>query len=157
MEFVLWSSKAVHILSAIVWIGGLIYYNAVLTPVLAHEGKLREGWLRASETRFQGFIWSVATPALVTGGILLIFQPKLATIAWDDAWTLLMAAKILMLACMTFFGWQAGVVIRRLKEVGPEAEEEEFLGWYRSLQRVVRRSIVCGIAAVLAATSLMFV
>lgn len=149
MEFVIWACRVVHILSAMVLLGGMVYSNAVLSPILEFENASGLRWMRAVEQRFQGFIWLTVWPLLLTGILLLIMQPKLSVAALDDAWTLLMAVKVVSFLLLAFFGWQMGIVVRHLRDsLGTDAEA--FEDWKRAYGRLMKRSIVSAIAAVLA-------
>jgi uncharacterized membrane protein len=153
MEFVIWACRVVHILSAIVLLGGMVYYNAVFTPVADYEGAFSQDWMRAVDQRFQGFIWSTVWPMLVTGVILLLMQPNLSSISFVDLWTWMMAVKILAFFSLVFFSWQMGIVVDRMKDALGE-DEESFEGWLRAYRLLMKRSITSGIVAVLASGAL---
>jgi uncharacterized membrane protein len=149
MEFVIWACRVVHILSGAVLIGGMVYYNAVLTPVAEYEKASDQPWLRAVDLRFQGFIWSTVWPLLATGVILLLLQPNLSHLSLTDLWTWMMAVKLVSFLCLLFFGWQLGLVVKRMQETRG-TDDEAFEDWRRAYQKLMKRSIVCGIGAVLA-------
>lgn len=149
MEFVIWAARVVHILSGSVLIGGMVYYNAVLAPVAEYEKVFSHPWLRAVDRRFQGYIWSTAWPLLVTGIILLLLQPGLAHVGLTDLWTWMMLVKVVSFFCLVFFGWQSGLVVARMQETRG-TDDEAFDDWRRAYQKLMKRSIACGIAAVLA-------
>jgi uncharacterized membrane protein len=149
MEFVIWAARVVHILSGSVLIGGMVYYNAVLTPVAEYEKAVNHAWLRAVDRRFQGYLWSTVWPLFVTGIILLLLQPGLARVGPTDLWTWMMGAKVLSFCCLVFFGWQAGLVVERMQETRG-TDDEAFDDWRRAYQKLMKRSIACGIGAILA-------
>ena len=153
MEFVVWACRSVHIMSAVVWLGGLIYFNAVLSPVAKHEGLQRHTALLAVQERFLGFVWSTLWPLAVTGMILLAVDPRLSTTTLTSLWTWALVAKLVMFVGMGLFSWQMKQVVVRLRaaSAGPE---EEFEGWSLSAQKLVRRSITAGIIATLSTAAL---
>jgi len=153
MEFVIWACRVIHILSAAVLLGGMVYYNAVLTPIVEYEKATAIGWMRAVDQRFQGFIWTTVWPLLVTGILLLLMQPNLADLALADPWTQLMAVKAGSFVLLVFFSWQMGVVVRHMA-VSIGEDREAFEGWHRAYGTLMKRSIVSALAAVLATGAL---
>ncbi len=156
MDFVMWACRVVHILSAIVLLGGMVYYNAVLTPVAEYERAFAQEWMRAVDQRFQGFIWSTLWPLALTGVLLLVMQPNLSGVALWDPWTLLMLAKILSFLLLLFFSWQLGIVVRRMKDTITQ-DGDAFEEWRLTYGVLMKRSIASGIGAVLASGALRIV
>jgi len=149
MEFVIWACRVIHILSAAVLLGGMVYYNAVLTPVVEYERASGFSWMRAVDERFQGYIWSTIWPLLLTGILLLVMQPNLKTAHLTDPWTLLIAVKAVSFLLLAFFGWQMGIVVRHLQAT-LGSDTEAFEDWKRAYTKLMKRSILCAITAVLA-------
>ena len=153
MEFIIWACRVIHILSAAVLLGGMVYYNAVLSPIVEYEKATALAWMRAVDQRFQGFIWTTVWPLLVTGVLLFLMQPNLADLALDDPWTQVMAVKFFAFVLLVFFAWQSGVVVRHMAaSIG--SDPEAFDGWRRAYVRLTKRSIIAAIMAILATGAL---
>ena len=149
MEFVLWSARVVHVISAVVWIGGLVYCNAILTPVLEHESLTRERWLYAVNRRMLGYIWSTLWPLSVTGVLLMLLHPAFRWGDFSSSFNKLLAFKQLTFVLMALFSWQTKKVLSQMNEAFDRPEE--FEGWRLAFVKLTKRTIVAGIAAVLAA------
>lgn len=63
-----------HILAAAVWVGGLIYFAAVVVPfALSYQGEERQRILRGVGRRFRWIAWGSIVVSIVTGiGNLLL-------------------------------------------------------------------------------------
>lgn len=60
-----------HVLAAVVWIGGMLFLGVVLTPVLrGHPPAERAALLRAVGRRFLKIAWTALAVLLLTGPIL---------------------------------------------------------------------------------------
>lgn len=149
MEFVLWSARVVHVVSAVVWLGGLIYSNAILSPVLEHERLVRERWLNAVHQRMMGYTWSTLWPLLVTGVVLMLLHPAFRWNEFGNAFNQLLAIKQAAFLLMAFFSWQTKKVLERMAETLDN--EEAFEGWRLAFVKLSKRTIVTGILALLAA------
>lgn len=72
MPFVYWVVVTVHILSAILWIGGMLFLAAVGAPALrAVEPQLRQQLFRELGLRFRK-VGNVAVAVLIATGVLLL-------------------------------------------------------------------------------------
>ena len=73
--FVRW----VHVLSAITWVGGMLFIALVLVPTVRALGDatLRTRLLRDSGQRFRTVAWIALAFLLLTGLVNLWFQPDL--------------------------------------------------------------------------------
>ncbi len=154
MDFVLWVCRVVHIVSVIVWLGGLIYFNAVMRPIAEHRQATRTTLTVEILRRFQSFIWSSFWPLLFTGLLLMLLSPRFVWFDFSTSWARLLAVKQFALLVLLFFAWQMGRVVQKLQE---EIEGEEFHGWWMTYSKLVKRSILAGIVALLSAGGMMVV
>jgi uncharacterized membrane protein len=149
MEFVLWSARVVHVLSAIVWIGGLIYANAILNPVLEHERITRQRWMQFVNRRMMGYVWFTVWPLLLTGTLLMLLHASFRWGEYGTTFNRLLALKQALFLLMLFFSWQTKKVFERMNE--PSDTEETFEGWRLASLKLLKRTIFTGILALLAA------
>lgn len=156
MDFVLWVSRVMHIVSAAVWIGGLIFMNAVLNPVLRHQGVMPSPTSLALQQRFFPFLWSSLWTMLVTGIFLTILSPRFLGAELSTVWGQLLAVKSVLFLALLFFSWQGASVVRRIEE-SLKSDDDQAEGWSRTLETLVRRSIVAGLGALLCAAGMTLV
>ncbi|MGH2569396.1 MAG: hypothetical protein ACRDGA_13745 [Bacteroidota bacterium] len=154
MDFVLWACRVVHLTSAVVWLGGLIFLNAVLKPVVDYRKGQQAQLNLEILKRFQPFIWSSVWPLLVTGLLLMLLSPRFIWFDVSSLWSKLLVVKQVSFLLLVFFSWQMGKVLQKL---GPAMAWEEFEGWWMAYSRLVRRSIFTGIVTLLAAAGMAVV
>lgn len=150
MDFVLWVCRVMHIVSVVVWMGGLIFLNAVLHPVSVYHGQTRIVTLLESQKRFLAFAWSSIWTVLITGFLLMLLSPRFLWFEYSTVWSQLLAVKQIAFILLMFFSWQSAKVLARMEEAVP-GDEDVFEGWRLSLQKLLRRSIVWGIIALMCA------
>ncbi|GJQ19746.1 MAG: hypothetical protein HBSIN02_01010 [Bacteroidia bacterium] len=149
MDFVLWASRVMHILSAAVWAGGLIFMNAVLHPVFRHQGAMPSPSSVALQRRFFPFLWSSLWTMLATGVFMAVLNPRFLGLSVSTLWTQLLAAKVFLFLLILFTSWQAARVVRRIEDSLGDAEAAH--AWEHTLETLIRRSIALGILTVLCA------
>lgn len=154
MDFVLWVSRVMHVVSAVVWLGGLIFLNAVLNPVLRNQEMTRTEAAAAIVRRFIPFLWFSVWTILATGLFLMILSPRLIWLDISTPWSTLLLAKEVLFILLLFFSWQIKEVITRLGDGGAD---EDVDGWWRSFERLVQRSVLAGLAALLCAAGMAVV
>lgn len=86
---------SLHLLAAIVWIGGMAFLSVVLVPVLKQQGGLtgeRQQIFHVMARRFRVVVWISVAVLVLTGPMLLSGRTdKLAT---SDAWVSLLKVKV---------------------------------------------------------------
>jgi uncharacterized membrane protein len=154
MEFVLWVCRVMHVISAVVWIGGLIFLNAVLSPVVEQEKESRSALVMAIQKRFFGFIWMSLWPMLVTGILLMLMSPQFQWFDYSTPWRKLLAIKELSFLLMGFFSWQAKKVFEEMELTSARADET-FEGWRKGYLKLIRRTIAVALLAFLSAAAMV--
>jgi uncharacterized membrane protein len=150
MDFVLWVSRVMHVISAAVWVGGLIFFNAILRPIAEHEQLTQTHLILEVLKRFQAFIWSSLWPLLVTGLLLMLGSRKFVWFDLSTWWLRCLLLKKLCFVLLMFFAWQMGKVVQQLPQ-----EQKDFAGWWISYTTLVRRSIIVALIALLSAGGMM--
>lgn len=154
MDFVLWACRAVHLISVVVWLGGLIFLNAVWKPIVEHHDATATRLNLETVMRFQPFIWSSLWPLLVTGLLLMLLSPRFIWFDYSTWWTRLLALKQVAFLALAFFAWQLMKVSAQLEKTR-EGHSEEFAGWWLAYSKLVKRSIVAGSVALLSGAAMM--
>ncbi|MEX1139628.1 MAG: hypothetical protein WEF53_09840 [Bacteroidota bacterium] len=152
MDFVLWVSRVMHVVSAVVWIGGLIFMNAVLHPVLHHRHESLSPTALAIRQRFFPFLWSGLWTLFGTGLFLILLNPRFLWLDFSTLWSQLLTAKVVLFLMLWFVSWQAARVVRTIEAAIGERETAE--AWYLTLETLIRRSIVLGIFSLLCAAGM---
>lgn len=153
MDFVLWVCRVMHVISSAVWIGGLVFINVVLNPVLEHEKETRSVSSMAVHKRFFGFVWMSVWIVLVTGALLMLSSPQFRWFDYSTPWRKLLAVKELSFLLMVFFSWQAKKVFEQM-ERSLQRGDDSFDGWRTGYLRLARRTILVGIVAFLSAAAM---
>lgn len=154
MDFVLWVCRVMHIISSVVWVGGLIFINAVMNPVLEHDKGTRSATSMAVHKRFFGFVWMSLWVLIVTGALLMVSSPQFRWFDYSTPWRKLLAIKELSFLLMGFFSWQAKKVFEQM-ELSLQRGDDSFEGWRTGYLKLARRSIVVGIVAFLSAAAMI--
>ena len=150
MEFVLWASRVMHIVSVVVWVGGLIFFNAIFRPIAEHDQATQSHLTVESLKRFQAFIWSSLWPLLITGLLLLALRSRFVWFDFSTWWSRLLLVKEVSFVLLLFFAWQMGKIVQKLP-----GDEKEFAGWWLAYTKVVKRSIAVALLAILSAAGMM--
>jgi uncharacterized membrane protein len=154
MDFVLWICRAIHIIASVVWVGGLIFLNAVLNPILEHEHETRGVAAMAAHKRFFGFIWMSLWLMLVTGGLLMLASPQFRWFDYSTPWNKLLAVKELAFLLMAFFSWQAKKIFVQMEQSLLRGNDS-FDGWRAGYYKLTRRTIVVSFFAFLSAAAMI--
>ena len=147
MDFVLWASRLMHVVSVVVWFGGLIFLNVVMLPVSHYEGQSRSNATVAILTRFNGFVWSSLWTALITGFLLMLLSPRFLWFDYSTMWQKLLAVKQIAFLLAGFFSWQTAKVAGRMKEA--QNEPDVYESWRLTYVKLLRRTIFVGLLALL--------
>ena len=107
MDFVIWACVVMHIVSVVVWMGGLIFMNAVLVPVLQYENLSLSRTSVAISKRFLPFVWSSLWSLLITGLLLMVLNPRFVWFDVSTLWQKLLTAKQLLFLLLAGLSGQA--------------------------------------------------
>jgi uncharacterized membrane protein len=153
MDFVLWVSRVMHVVSAVVWIGGLIFMNTVLHPILHHRHEMLSPTALSVRQRFFPFLWSGFWTLFCTGIFLTVLSPRFLWLDVSTAWSQLLTVKVVLFLLLWFVSWQAASVVRSIEATVAE-QSEEAEAWARTLETLIRRSIVLGLISFLCAAGM---
>ena len=156
MDFVLWVCRVMHVVSVVVWLGGLIFINAMMTPVVEYHQATRSAVVLGVYKRFLPFIWSSLWSLAITGLLLMVLSPRFIWFEYSTSWSQLLFVKQIIFVLWLFVSWQTKQVYAKVEQ-SVDAGHEEFEGWRFALIRLVRRGIVLGIVSMLCAAGMMVV
>ncbi len=151
----------VHVLAALVWLGGMFFLALVGAPVLraVENLELRQKLFDQLGMRFRSVGWIALGVLLVTGLLNLQFRgllswrvltdPAFVRSPWGMAFTVKMAAVAVMLIIEGYHDWVLGPRAGRVVAGSPEA-----LTLRRRASLYARISAICGVIIVLAAIRL---
>ena len=150
MDFVLWVCRVMHVVSVVVWLGGLIFLNAILHPISAYHQQTKLVTVLEAQKRFLPFVWSSLWTVFVTGVLLMLLSPRFLWFEYSTTWSQLLAVKQVAFLLLMFFSWQSAKVVAKMGEA-VSGEGDLFEGWRLGLQKLLRRSIAWGIVALMCA------
>lgn len=105
MDFLQWACRALHIFAVVVWLGGLMFQNAVAHPVAEAEGDEARAALRKINIRFLAFVWMSVWTIALTGVLLMLLSPRFIWFEYHDAWSILLGLKQLVFVLMVFYAF----------------------------------------------------
>ncbi|KXJ99607.1 hypothetical protein FBQ96_12785 [Nitrospirales bacterium NOB] len=90
----------IHLLSAVVWIGGMVFLSVVLVPVLRRGGQFAQHatLFRTVAYRFRGLVWGAMGVLIVTG--LVIASGRSIDVTAPHLWPAVFAAKLGVVALL---------------------------------------------------------
>jgi len=103
-----------HVLSSVVWIGGLVFQNVVSMPVLRYEGEEGSPTTVKIGRRFVGFTWTCAWTIAVTGFILMLLDPRFLWFDYGTRWSVILGIKQLMFFVLVFYAFGIARLLGRL-------------------------------------------
>ena len=148
--------KTLHILSIIVWVGGMAFAHFFLRPALADlEAPARVVLMRDVLGRFFRNVLSMIVIALVSGiGMMVIFYSQAAQSGVDVkmplGWTVMAVLGLLMMA---IFGHVRFVLFKRLHNAVLENKWSVGGAALASIRSWVRINLGIGILIIVAASS----
>ncbi len=154
-------SVTIHVLSALVWLGGMFFLALVGAPVLraVENLELRQRLFDQLGYRFRSVGWLSLGVLLITGVANLWYRGALSAAMWRDpafansGWATALKIKLVavtvMLIVEAYHDWVLGPRAGRVLAGSPEA-----LAMRRQASRYARVSAIAGIVIVVAAVRL---
>ena len=150
MDFVVWASQVMHVAAATVWIGGLVFQNAVMMPVVRHEGEEASRVSVILGKRFTGFAWMCAWTMLVTGAILMLLDPRFVWFEYRTGWSVLLGFKQLIFVLLVFYAFGVARLLGRLES----ADAQTGVLILHRLRQFRTMSVLLGLCAMVLAVSM---
>jgi uncharacterized membrane protein len=137
-----------HIFGITVWLGGLMFQGAVITPVIQHETQQTQSVFRILSKRFTGFIWMSVWTIFITGLLMMLLNPKFVWFQYHDRWSMLLLWKQIIFVVMIFYAFGYARMLQYLDLPSSNGGYDEKVGLYRQRLHQFRTiSIILGILA----------
>ena len=144
-----------HVFAVVVWLGGLMFQNAVALPIVQHEGDQARTAMRKVSKRFIGFIWMSVWTILVTGVLLMLLSPKFVWFQFNDRWSVYLLAKQVIFVLMMLYAFGYARMLSYLEAPSSNGGFNDKAELYRHRVNQFRKmSIFLGIVALLLAAAM---
>ena len=134
-----------------------MYQAAVTFPVThADQAELSESSLHFVK-RFQPFIWMCVWTMLVTGVVLMLFDPRFVFFQYRDRWSIVLGFKQIIFLLMIFFSFGYSRMFKRVEELRDDKEtwsKDDRQLYYQRMVQFGRISVALGIIAILLVAAL---
>ena len=155
MDFMLWSVRAMHLFSVILWLGGLLYQAVIVLPSLV-TGPPEQSQMTLNQLKsFLPFTRMSLVTVLITGAGLMLFNPRFVFFSYESWWSMALGIKQIVFLVIALLSLGISRILTHLIDRrGQDVAAEERAGLTARLQRLNRVNIVLGIDAVLLAASM---
>jgi putative copper export protein len=157
MDFVLWTTRSVHLFCAVVWLGGLFYQAVVTLPVTRSENIEHGALTRHLLRRFVPFVWMCVWTIVVTGLALMLFNPRFVFLEYHDRWSIILGLKQLTFLLMVFFAFGYARMFSRLDALSSDGTTrplDEVRPYYQRMLQFGRINVALGILVLLLSAGL---
>jgi len=97
--------RSLHILAAVIWLGGMLFQAVILVPVFKDERENSKATLRKINRRFSAFAWLCILTMASTGIVLMLRNPNFAPFRYRDAWSIILGFKQLIFILMVLYAY----------------------------------------------------
>jgi uncharacterized membrane protein len=94
-----------HVFAVVVWLGGLMFQNAVVQPIVQFEGEAAKAAMRKVYKRFTAFVWMSVWTMFITGVIMMLASPRFIWFQYNDSWSILLACKQVTFILMVVYAF----------------------------------------------------
>jgi uncharacterized membrane protein len=145
-----------HLFGIVVWLGGLMFQNAVILPFVESGGEPARALMRSVSRRFVGVVWMCVWTIAVTGILMMVLSPKFIWFRFDTTWSMLLAGKQVIFALMVVYAFGYARMVAYLGTPSSNGGFDEKAELYRHrINQFRRMNIALGIAALLLAVGMM--
>lgn len=152
LDLIWWFLTWLHLLAAVVWIGGMFFMQIVLTPPVIKMGIPPQFVRIMGMSRFRYFAWGAMAVAALTGVIKAVIAGRIwkLEVLWSTPWGVALMTKVffflIMAAIATFI---TGVIAVRMQQQppapgGPDRQSPEFLAMQKRMVLFSRGNLVLG-------------
>ncbi|MFM8551524.1 MAG: hypothetical protein ACKOCD_04300 [Nitrospiraceae bacterium] len=148
----------IHLLAAIIWIGGMLFLSLTLVPVLQQDAFVsqRRPFFKAVALRFRRLVWICILLLLITGPLLLdrIGGALLSPATWPPIVYAKLTLVSLLLLLTAVYDLILGPAVGRLHTVSEEARTDRDRLLVQSARWVPRVSLLLALALLYTAAAL---
>jgi uncharacterized membrane protein len=155
LEFLIWACRVLHVFGVVVWLGGLMFQNAVVHPLGQTEGaEVQSATLRMYK-RFVNFVWMSVWTIGVTGVLMMLFNPKFVWFQYNDRWSTLLGIKQVIFFLMMFYAFGYARMLHYILAPASNGGFDEKAETYgRKIHQFRTINIFLGIVALLLASGM---
>jgi uncharacterized membrane protein len=146
-----------HVFAVVTWLGGLMFQNAVVQPVVQFEGEGARVAMRKVNKRFIGFIWMSVWTILVTGVIMMLASPRFLWFQYNDRWSILLGCKQATFVLMIVYAFGHARMLAYLDAPSSNGGFSDKAELYRHRVNQFRKmSVFLGIVALLLSAGMSY-
>ena len=161
MEFMIWATRSMHVFSAVVWLGGLLYMGGILYPVFQFEAMTSSHQYVRIERRFTGFVWMCVWTTAITGIFMILFSPRFVLGKYHSEWDYLLLLKECIYILMVGVAISGTKIVKRMESIVASAPadgaQEELMMQHRKILKRRRTNLVLGIIVLLISTRIVVI
>ena len=144
-----------HIFSAVVWLGGLMFQSAVAMPIIEGENEYAKTSMKKVNKRFIGFVWMSVWTMAISGVIMMLLNPNFIWFRYDKRWAILLGFKQLIFVLMIFYGFGYARMLDYLGSPSSNGGFNERAEIFKHrIEQFRKISIALGITALLLASAM---
>ena len=136
-----------HLVAAVTWLGGIIYINLVLLPILNTIEPFTAGKLMGENAKRFSIIAWVSIGLLIITGLMQLDADTLFDFSTDFGTflTLKLITVLIMITIGLYITLQLAPKIRKLAPAEGDAPTPEFLNLQKRLPLLIRTNMILGI------------
>ena len=139
-----------HIFGVVVWIGGLMFQNAIAQPIMEFEGNEVRAAMRKVNKRFIAFVWMSVWTILITGIIMMLLSKMFMWFQYTNSWSILLGCKQVVFVLMIVYAFGYARMLSYLDAPSSNGGFNDKAELYRHRVNQYRKmSIFLGIVALL--------
>ena len=158
MDFLMWATRSMHVFSAVVWLGGLLYMGGILYPVYRYEKMTSSEHYVRLERRFMGFVWMCVWTTAITGVLLMLFDTRYVFGQYRSEWDFLLLFKECIFLLMIAVAVTATRIVRKMEAIlrssAPGELDQRLRGQHQKMLIRRRINLTLGIILLLISTRL---
>ena len=144
-----------HVFAVVVWLGGLMFQNAVVQPIVQFEGETANTAVRKVYKRFVAFVWMCVWTIFITGVIMMLASPRFIWFQYNDSWSILLACKQVTFILMVIYAFGYARMLAYLETPSSNGGFNEKAELYRHRVNQFRKvSVFLGIVGLLLAAGM---
>lgn len=144
-----------HVFGVVVWVGGLMFQNAVVQPVVGFEPEEAASTFRKVNKRFMAFIWMSVWTIFVTGVILMLLSPRFLWFQYREQWAILLGCKQIIFIIMVVYAFGYARMLVYLEKPSSNGGVNKKVELYRQRLHQFRKiNIFLGIIGLLLAAAM---
>lgn len=157
MDFLLWVCRSMHLFGVVVWVGGMMFQHTVAAPIAQSENAGTQVVMRKMNKQFTGFVWMSVWTILVTGILMMLFDPRFIWFQYSDRWSLLLGVKQVIFLLMVFYAFGYSRMLKYLESPSSNGGYDEKVELCRHRLNQFRTiSIFWGIAGLLVSAGMRY-